>query len=474
MGRSYFNEDTIVAIATSPDVVAAVGVIRVSGPQCWSIVSQLLKTMDGGSFHPESTQSHRLYRCLVERKKGSRLDDGMFVWMKAPKSYTGEDVIEFHLHGNPYILNALVSELVSCGARAALPGEFSFRAFQNGKLTLNQAEAVSDLISTPTAFGAEWALEQLLGRSKPVLSSLKSRLTHCLAQVEVDIDFSDQGLSMLDYPEWAKGLEQWCLDVERLRRRFMDTIPLRDGIGLALVGNPNSGKSSLFNQLLDEDRSIVSDEAGTTRDVVRESVQISGLSFRLSDTAGIRETANRVESLGITRSFGEIRSANLVLWVIDGQAEAGLNCSEIREKWKAWGNENKGRFLAIWNKCDLNPEPGPEWMAFFRAEGLDWISLSARTGQGLPELKNRIISLFSMHSPDSESFVIGRMRHFEVLGRAVAAVRDAVAKVSAGEALPDLLSGDLREAISCLGEISGDFTTEDLLTHIFSEFCIGK
>lgn len=474
MARSYFNEDTIVAIATSPDVAAAVGVVRVSGPGAWSIVSPLLKTIDGDRFEAEGITSHRLYRCTVSKKDGVLLDDGMFVWMKSPKSYTGEDVIEFHLHGNPKILNSLVSELISCGGRPALPGEFSFRAFQNGKLTLSQAEAVSDLISTSTSFGAESALGHLLGRSKPAFEALKSRLTHFLAQVEVDIDFSDQGLSSLNYSEWAKGLEAWCNDIEKLRRRFIETIPLRDGIGLALVGIPNSGKSSLFNQLLDEERSIVSDEAGTTRDVVRESVQISGLTFRVADTAGIRKTPNRIESLGIDRSFGEMRSANLVLWVVDGLAESALSKEEIAEKWKVWGEENQGRFLVVWNKCDLVPEPSPEWVRLLSGLGLDWVPVSARTGHGISELKTKIISIFSQGSAGPESFLIGRMRHFEVLGRALDAVKRTIGKVDAGEALPDLLSGDLREAISCLGEISGEFTTEDLLTHIFSEFCIGK
>jgi tRNA modification GTPase len=472
---SYFNEDTIVAVATAPNASAALGVVRISGKNTWNISEKILRKTSGrASFKEEEIESHKLYRCLLVKKDGSALDDGMFVWMKAPASFTGEDVIEFHLHGNSFILNSVVSEAQLHGARAAMPGEFSFRAFQNGKLNLSQAESVSDLISSKTPIAADWALQNLLGKSKNSLEKLKERIVHSLAQVEVDIDFSDQGVSLINYPLWAETLNEWCIDVEKLRKNFLDSIPLREGIRLALVGAPNSGKSSLFNKLLNEDRSIVSEEAGTTRDVVRESLLLAGLVFRISDTAGLRETANSIESQGIDRSYGELKGADLVLWVVDGAVEARMPLSEIRAKWNFFRSQCSGHFLLVWNKSDISSAPSGDWAAFLNTDGPRYVQISAKLGTGLSDLIALIPSFFRSKEQHNESFLIGRMRHYEVLGGAVSSVRSAIEKVHRGETLPDLLSSDLRAAISHLGEISGDFTNEDLLSHIFSKFCIGK
>lgn len=474
MGVGYFNDDTIVAIATSPDAYAALGVIRISGPLAWSVASQMLRKHSGESFSETRIESHRLQRCLVVRRDGSHMDDGLFVWMKSPHSFTGEDVIELHLHGNPLLLNSITGEALAHGARNALPGEFSFRAFQNGKISLSQAESISDLISSKTPLAAEWALEHLLGRSKGALLELKERIAHSLAQVEVDIDFSDQGVSVIDYNALADGLSRWCLDVEQFRKAFLDSVPLREGIKLALVGAPNSGKSSLFNQLLFEDRSIVSEEAGTTRDVVRESLTISGLVFQISDTAGLRSAPNSIEAQGIDRSYGELRTADMALWVIDGSQETGSALGDIRTRWKNLREQSHGHFLLVWNKSDLSPDISRDWQDFLKESGLSFATLSAKTGAGLTDLKAKIIAYFQSQERDGTSFLVGRMRHYEVLGKAVHAVEAAIQKVRDGETLPDLLSSDLREALSCLGEISGDFTNEDLLGHIFSKFCIGK
>jgi tRNA modification GTPase len=268
----YFNEDTIAAIASANEVAAAVGVIRVSGPDAWAASSKIIQKMNGSGFPSEKVESHRLYRALLKAADGYFLDDGMFVWMKSPHSFTGEDVVELHLHGNPQLLRRVMKELMAHGVREALPGEFSFRAFRSGKLTLDQAESVADLISSRSEESSRRALNQLLGHAKPELELLKKELIDRLAEIEIDIDFSDQGLSIIDYDKWTRKLESWIARVERIRQEFLDSQPLREGIRLALVGAPNSGKSSLFNRLLGEDRSIVSSQAGTTRDVVREAL----------------------------------------------------------------------------------------------------------------------------------------------------------------------------------------------------------
>lgn len=464
--KAYFNSETIAAIVTAPNALAGLGVIRVSGERAWQAVSPLLQKPPV----PGDVESHKLGRCLFVDGEGHPLDDGMFVWMKAPRSFTGEEVIELHLHGSPFLLRKVMQELQRNGAREALPGEFSFRAFRNGKLTLDEAESVADLISSRSEEGARRALNHLLGKPRGEIAALKKELVDRLAEVEIDIDFSDQGLSVFNHEEWLRRLRAWVDRVELIRQEFMRSQPLRDGIRLALIGEPNSGKSSLFNRLLGEDRSIVSQEAGTTRDVVRESIAVGGLLFRLSDTAGIRETSNAIEAKGIERTFGEANSAHLVLWIFDG-ARFRLGTDLASAKAKLNGS---ARVIAVWNKLDLAGPPPAEWSGFFDTQGIPFVALSALEGRGVADLFDAISCLFAAHGDDQPDFWISRTRHFEVLGVAVQQVRDAVAKVRAGELYPDLLAADLRAALHAVGELTGEFTSDDLLNHIFAEFCIGK
>jgi len=370
----------------------------------------------------------------------------------------------------------VMQELQENGARAALPGEFSFRAFRNGKLSLDEAESVADLIASRSEEGARRALNHLLGRPRGEIAALKKELVDRLAEVEIDIDFSDQGLSLFRHEEWAARLDAWCKKVESIREEFRKSQPLRDGIRLALVGEPNSGKSSLFNRLLGEDRSIVSKEAGTTRDVVRESIQIGGLLFRLSDTAGIRSTRNEIEAQGIERSYGEASSAHLVLWVFDGSEKlpiTEIERAELELKAKAGMPASGAKIVAIWNKADLG-SPSKEWKSYFEKRGIPEAQVSALHGTGISSLLDTITQLFSTKRNDQPDFWISRTRHYEVLGRAVDSIAQAVTKVRVGEHFPDLLAADLRAGLFCLGEITGEFTSDDLLNHIFSEFCIGK
>jgi tRNA modification GTPase len=475
MRASYFSEDTVAAIASAPNVAAAVGVIRISGPDAWPVSAKILRTHSGGrDWNREKVQSHQLYRCTVVTGAGDLLDDGMFVLMAGPHSFTGEDVVELHLHGSPFLLRRVMQELIRSGAREALPGEFSFRAFRSGKVTLDQAESISDLISSQSEESAKRALGHLLGRSSHELQKLKRELVDRLAEVEVDIDFSDQGLSVLNYDLWAERLGDWCERVEGIRREFLESQPKREGIRLALVGAPNSGKSSLFNRLLGEDRSIVSQEAGTTRDVVREAIYLRGVLFRLSDTAGIRETENKIEVQGIDRSFGEVQSADLILWVTDGTEAQDQSVLESRWNRIQEHRAPRAKVISVWNKADLAPKPHAAWEFLVRQSGSQSVVVSAASGVGLVDLIDLLVSSFSRSEAQQPDFLISRSRHFAVLGEAVQSVKAAVNKVQAGERAPDLLSTDLRGAISHLGEITGEFSTEDLLHHIFAEFCIGK
>jgi tRNA modification GTPase len=475
---NYFNEDTIAAIASAPDVAAAVGIIRISGPAAWGAAAAVLaKPKSLTPFVASAVESHRLYRALVRRADGTALDDAMFVWMKGPHSFTGEDVVELHLHGNPYLLRRVLQAVLEGGAREAMPGEFSFRAFRNGKLTLAQAESINDLISSKSEESSRRSLSQLLGHGTKEIALLKRELVDRLAEIEVDIDFSDQGLSLLDYDAWSEKLHRWQKRVEALRQEFLDSRPISEGVRLALVGAPNSGKSSLFNRMLGEDRSIVSQQAGTTRDVVRESIYLKDVLFRLADTAGIRTTEDAIEAEGIDRSFGEVRTAQAVIWVLDALAEeAEGSSSTLPERWATLQShlDPSARVILACNKADLVKLTPKNVENFAKSAGLPLNFVSASTGEAIRGLIHDLVSSFAKSHTESGNFALSRWRHFEVLGSAYEAVAAAREKVRIGERYPDLLAIDLRTALSKVGEISGEFSSEDLLHHIFAEFCIGK
>ncbi|RYZ99473.1 MAG: tRNA uridine-5-carboxymethylaminomethyl(34) synthesis GTPase MnmE [Proteobacteria bacterium] len=474
---NYFNEDTIAAIASAPEVAAAVGIIRISGPRAWPTAAAVLfKPKAGTPFEAAAVESHRLYRALVRRADGQNLDDAMFVWMKGPHSFTGEDVVELHLHGNPYLLRRVLQAVCAAGAREAMPGEFSFRAFRNGKLSLAQAESINDLISSKSEESSRRSLSQLLGHGVAELALLKRELVDRLAEIEVDIDFSDQGLSILDYDAFDAKLGRWQERVAALRQEFLDSRPIAEGVRLALVGAPNSGKSSLFNRMLGEDRSIVSQQAGTTRDVVRESIYLKDVLFRLSDTAGIRATADSIEAEGIDRSFGEVRTAQAVIWVLDALAEGEGSIGSLESRWAELKShlDPSARVIIACNKADLVKTTPRNIEDFAKSAGLPLNLVSASTGEAIRGLIADLVALFAISHTESGNFVLSRWRHYEVLGSAYEAVAAARAKVKSGERFPDLLSIDLRTALSKVGEISGEFSSEDLLHHIFAEFCIGK
>lgn len=478
MAQTYFNDDTIAAIATAPHAVSAVGIVRISGANAWPAAQAVLRPIPGALPDWKKAESHKLYRCLVVDEAGAALDDALFVRMRAPHSYTGEEVVELHMHGNPRLLQRALGVIVGGGkARQALPGEFSYRAFQNGRLDLSQAEAVMDLIASASPAAAKHAVQGLLGQTKKFVDESKRSLTRLLAELEVEIDFSDQGVGSLDYAAWARRAGEWEREVEAARADYLRRTPLREGIRLALVGRPNSGKSTLFNALLGEERSIVSDVAGTTRDVVRESFLLGGALLVLADTAGIRNSGDAVEAIGIERSFGELRAAQLVLAVVDaavGETEAMVaGAKELLAQIRATNPD--ARVVFALNKQDLlsTAEAKERLAAAAAALGSGVVGLSAKTKAGRRELEEAILAAFPAEAEGAGAH-IGRLRHYELLGRAAISVREAVALVGEGKNLPDLLANHLRAALSNLGEITGEVGADDVLNYIFSEFCIGK
>ncbi|MCO5142404.1 MAG: tRNA uridine-5-carboxymethylaminomethyl(34) synthesis GTPase MnmE [Oligoflexia bacterium] len=465
----YFNQDTIASIITSPNAFSPVGLIRLSGISAFSIA----RTIASRSFN-EKIKSHFLYRTSFIDSKEEVFDEGLIVFMRAPNSFTGEDVVELHFHGNPYVLSKAISLLIQNGARQSLPGEFSFRAFRNGKISLDQAEGISSLIASTNEYSAQRSFRLLQGNVKEGIQSLRDQLERFLMEVEMDIDFSDQDLSVIDFSSWSNGLKNWVDEVRKIREDFLKRKPLLEGVKLAFIGEPNSGKSSLFNRLLGMDRSIVSDEAGTTRDTVKESIIVGDILFRITDTAGLREGAGYVESKGIEKSLQESKDSDLILFVVDASV-LEKKADSMERTLSLIGVEQRSKIKILLNKIDLvsNSVDFLKNQNSLKQLKIPIFAVSALTGEGFDQFLGSIQE--NLEESDGQgSFEIGRMRHFEVLGKAIESVQEAILKVDRGEKLPDLLSADLRLAVESLGEITGEFSNDDMLNRIFSSFCIGK
>ena len=492
MKSTYFSDDTIIAIATPAHSFSAIGVIRLSGKNAITVSKKIVLPH---KISMDIADNHKMYRCYFLDKKKEIIDDGMFVLMKAPNSYTGENCVEFHVHGNPYLLNRIVALAIETGkVRKALPGEFSFRSFQNGKLDLSQAEAVSDLISSESFQTIKSSANILAGGLKNTLSYIKEKLMYALAQVELDIDFSDQGVSAIQYEDLARDLKKWIKKVSTICDYFQETIPLREGLSVVFIGAPNSGKSTLFNRILGENRSIVSKMKGTTRDVVKESISFGQTLLLLSDTAGIRKNPELVEEEGIKRSYEELKRASIILFLVGikenrqkgddfwDKEELSFVEKTLRELYDV---NREGQCFLLLNKIDsLTPKEVNHVKESFlssicikKEESIPYhiVPISAKEGFGMEILKEKILgSLHFKYSIPEDGTEITRKRHYHLLKEASVRVKAAIQMIEKKEYSPDILAQELRMALDFVGEITGEVSSEDLLHHIFSKFCIGK
>ena len=446
--------EPIVAIAT-PYGESAIGIVRLSGKRVLDIVKRFFKTK--GEIKPRYAHFGRLYD-----EKGEELDEGILIYYKAPHSYTGEDMVELNLHGNPRILQRAVELFLNAGARLAEPGEFTKRAFLNGKLDLTQAEAVAELISAKTELARKVALKQLHGELSRYIRPLRDTLLELLAYVEADIEFAEEDIPTLTKEQVLEMVDKVLKGIEELLKTAKTGRFIREGIKLAIVGRPNVGKSSLFNALLKEERAIVTDIEGTTRDYIEETLQIKGIPVRLIDTAGIRETKDIVEKIGVERSKKKIEEADLVLFVIDGSREISEEDLKIYETIK-----NKERIIVV-NKVDL---PLKANLEIFKGENI--IKVSALTGEGLEELSEEILKKVGVQLEESVNIYVS-LRHETLLKKAKEVLERFKEEYKNKDISPEIAMLDLREASDYLGEILGDITTEDVLGKIFSTFCIGK
>jgi len=438
--------DTIVAAATPPGI-GGVGIVRVSGEQTETIARTLL-----GSLPEPRTATYRKFR----DKDGQNLDTGLALHFPAPASFTGESVLELHGHGGPLVISQIVDAIVALGARQAEPGEFSQRAFLNDKLDLVQAEAIADLINAGTSQAARAALRSLSGAFSKAVDALSEQLIRLRLHVEAAIDFPEEEVDFLSDELLLRRLSECADAFALLQEQAKQGRVLRDGFQVVIVGKPNAGKSSLLNLLSGQDAAIVTEIAGTTRDILREQIDIDGLSVELVDTAGLREDPDRIEREGIRRARNALQSADAVLWIKDATEPGPGDIDEPLP--------DGIPVLVVMNKIDLRGVENT------KAEGT--IQLSAKTGEGLDHLRQCIRELAGYENQGEGAFT-ARKRHLQALEKAATYFdtgRTALDETRAGE----LLAEELRLSHQALGEITGAVSSDDLLGRIFSEFCIGK
>lgn len=450
-------DDTIVALATAHGV-SAIGVIRLSGSQAISITNTLFPSKDltkagGNTLHVGLLKDGDLV-----------LDEVVVSLFRAPRSYTGEDVTEISCHGSPYIQEQIINACIAHGARLAKPGEFTQRAFLKGKLDLTQAEAVADLIASNTAASQQAALKNIRGGFSDVLKKLRDQLISFSALIELELDFSQEDVEFADRTQLRSLVHTINTTVAELLHSFKLGNVIKNGVKVAIVGKPNAGKSTLLNSLLNENRAIVSEIAGTTRDTIEEVINIDGILFRLIDTAGIRESKDTIEAIGVEKSREKMKEADIVVYLFDAAAET----SGELEAAIAQLREINPNYLLVGNKADLL---GGD--AHLKFEGIDALYISAKTHHHLEALKERLVDKVLQGKVNMESTIVTNARHYASLQQVASAIHDVQLGMDAR--IPgDLLALDIRRALHYLGEITGEITNEDQLDYIFSKFCIGK
>lgn len=452
----YIPGETIAAIATPPGE-GGVAIIRISGKNSFDVASKIFS----GPIHTYKT--HTAHYGQVKDLNGNHVDDVLVLVMRGTRSYTGEDTVEIHCHGGGLITRRVLEVVLSAGARAARPGEFTFKAYINGKLDLAQAEAVQTLISAKNDYALQAAEGQLKGSLSVKIQEFQEKLTLITAILEAWVDFPEEGLEFASMEDICGDLETTLISMQKLADTFHDGKILQEGISLCLIGCPNVGKSSLMNALLDKDRAIVSHIAGTTRDILEDQMRINGLNLRLLDTAGIRTTEEFIEQEGIRRSKEAMNQADLILLVLD--ATKGYDEEDQRLVEQA----PKVKTIVVWNKTDLPHRALP-----LINHSPYIVNLSAKQKVGIEKLRETIDKVIWENGPPSkEEVLITNVRHREALLQAITAAQTVLDGLKTGVS-PEFLSSDMRQCLNELGKIIGTNIGEDILSAIFSTFCIGK
>lgn len=452
--------DTIVALAT-PQGIGAIGVIRLSGSRAIDITNELFPAKDLAN-----QPSHTIHVGVL-KNESFILDEVVVSIYKSPRSYTGENISEISCHGSPFIQQQIINACIQKGARLAKPGEFTQRAFLNGKLDLTQAEAVADLIASNTEASHKTALSNIRGGFSSALKNLREELLKFSALIELELDFSQEDVEFADRSEFKKLIEAVQLKVAQLLHSFRLGNVIRNGISVAIIGKPNAGKSTLLNALLNEDRAIVSEIAGTTRDTIEEVINIEGILFRLIDTAGIRNhSTDIIENAGMQKSRQKMEQADMVIYLFDANEISVEEIQNIGQEMTAAGII----YLPVINKMDVINEEQVK-AQFSLIEGV--LFIAAKTGWHLEMLKEKMVEKVLQGEANPENVIVTNARHYHALQEVEKSVMDVTAGLQ--NKIPgDLLSLDIRRCLHYLGEITGEITNEDQLDFIFSKFCIGK
>lgn len=461
------NDSTIAAISTAPGS-GGIAVIRISGKDSIEISDKIF-TNPVNKTLIQLVANKAIFGHIVNN--GELIDDVVVTIFKAPHSFTGEDVVEIGCHGSVYIQQSILKLLIDQGCRLAQAGEFTQRAFLNGKMDLSQAEAVADLIATTSAQAHRMALNQMRGGFSTELSKLRTRLLDFVSLVELELDFSEEEVEFADRTQLKELTRDIEIAIEQLTNSFKYGNAIKNGIPVALIGETNVGKSTLLNVLLNEEKAIVSDIHGTTRDVIEDTINIQGLTFRFIDTAGIRKTRDQIESLGIERTFQKIEQASIVLWVLD--------CTKVSEhmEWLTEKIERRAegkKVILIFNKIDkiTNEEKDVITELFERFDG-ERMYISAKNKINTHLLEDALVRASQIPEVQSGDVIVSNLRHYEALQQALFSIQRVIDGLDQGIS-GDFLSQDIRECMHHLGEITGHISNDDILGNIFSKFCIGK
>ena len=449
-------DDTIVALATAPGI-GAIAVIRISGTKAFAIADSL--------FPSKKISSQPTHTSHVGMLKGDEeiIDEVVITIFKGPKSFTGEDTIEISCHGSTYIQQQIIGACVARDARPARAGEFTQRAFLNGKMDLIQAEAVADIIVADTAASQKAALHNMRGGFSHVLNIMRERLISFSALIELELDFATEDVEFADRQHFIELINELRSSVNRLIDSFALGNVIKNGVSVAIIGKPNAGKSTLLNTLLNEDRAIVSDIAGTTRDTIEEVININGILFRLIDTAGIRKhSADVIENIGMNKSLAKMRSADIVLYIFDVNTETEKSLEEQTAIFK----KEKIKYILAGNKSDISTQ-------VTKLTGEKIIYISAKNNEGTQLLTDAVFNATVQADSHAEHNIVTNTRHLESLKKIAASLNDIQTGLN-NNISGDLLSSDIRTALYHLGDITGEVTNEDKLDFIFSKFCIGK
>ena len=451
-----YNQDTIIALSTPPGS-GAIGVIRLSGPEAITITNSVYFGKD-----LTKQQSHTLHFGLI-KDENIIIDEVVASLYVAPKSYTKENVVEISCHGSNYIIQQILNLLIKKGARAAKPGEFTLRAFLNGSLDLSQAEAVADLIASDSKASHDVALQQMRGGFSNELKDLREQLIHFASMIELELDFGEEDVEFANRDQLKALILKINAVLHRLISSFEMGNVLKNGVPIVIAGKPNVGKSTLLNALLNEERAIVSDIAGTTRDTIEDELNINGIIFRFIDTAGIRETADIIEAKGVERTLERMKQAKLIIYMVDSLQTPDELEEQLRDLQKI-----DIPYLAVVNKADLFNDQQKEEFA-----SREVLFLSAKENIGVEELKTALLAKVNLLSINTSETLVSNIRHLEALKNTESALINVLNNID-NPVTSDFLAMDIKQALHYLGEITGQVTTDDLLENIFAKFCIGK